>query len=148
MRATAVEHDDRAFLAQLEAKLFELESAHDFEAAGPGPEIEALIARIAEVSIRLDGPVPPAPRPTPPPPPIDWRRIDSRLNGTSPESIKRSDRRRLQRAAERRRRAARKRDVRRCKCGCGKKIPPEADPRRKFIDGHKDAFHNRKRRAT
>lgn len=60
------------------------------------------------------------------------------------ESQARSDRRRTQRAAERRRRAKRTRTVRRCECGCGQKIPPEADPRQKFIDSkHRFTHHNR-----
>ena len=60
------------------------------------------------------------------------------------ESQDRSDRRRAQRAAERRRRAERTRAIRRCKCGCRKKIPPEADPRREFLnDKHRGDFHNR-----
>jgi hypothetical protein len=64
------------------------------------------------------------------------------------ESGKRSERRRVERAAERRLRAERTRTVRRCACGCGRKIPPEADPRQKFIDSkHRFAFHNRKKAA-
>jgi hypothetical protein len=63
---------------------------------------------------------------------------------TESDSQARSDRRRVQRAAERRRRAERTRTIRRCECGCGKKIPSEADPRQKFIDPkHRFAHHNR-----
>lgn len=143
---TARLHDDRALLDRLERQLADLEAAHDFEVGEPGPEIEELIERIAEISNRLDGPVLPVPQP-------DLRSIERMIDRLEPsptralpESLARSERRRTQRAAERRRRAERKRIVRRCMCGCGEKIPPEADPRRKFIDRHhRDAFHNRRR---
>lgn len=117
----------RADLARLEGELDRLEDAHDFDNDEPDPRIEKLVARIAELSLGLDGPVDAT---------APWK--------PETESAKRSDRRREQRAAERRRRAARTRTVRRCKCGCGEKIPPEADPRRKFHSGkHRDAYHNR-----
>lgn len=74
-----------------------------------------------------------------------WKHGEDLLAGEiKAESQARSDRRRNQRDAERRRRAERTRTIRRCKCGCGEKIPPEADPRQKFIDSkHRFAHHNR-----
>lgn len=41
-------------LRRLEDHLAALEAAHDFEAGGESPEIEALIGRIAELSAELD----------------------------------------------------------------------------------------------
>jgi len=122
-----------ADLKRLEAELAALENAHDFE-NGTDPRIERLIERIAEISIELDGPYSAALAPPP------RRRVVSNWGDSD-----RSERRRVQRAAERRRRAARTRKVRRCKY-CGKKIPPEADHRRKFCrDEHRDAYHNEKK---
>jgi hypothetical protein len=60
-----------------------------------------------------------------------------------------TERRRTARAAARRLQAEEARSVRRCRCGCGEKIPPEADPRKLFVDSdHRNHFHNLKRKVS